>query len=350
MAKTRLPKGARSLKAKAAIITRDTICTNCMKTIRKGEWVVECECKRKYDMDCSFDLTTCLFCGSDFFDMHLEAEEGNVSINQFLAHVDRYYEQLRGSGREEEIAPAPQQVIRLTTPIRTIPLVFGPGEVSMSPQAGTPMPDMEQYCARAIDIQNSFILEAVKARINTNTAKNSLFRARTALNARDVTNTLSFLKRADREMRNKIIETINISSQLMKDIEKEGANIRIIRNLIMMGFNTFEEGKIMTSLYYLRRVNEEVERMKRSDDPAAYFEDEDFYSLIGVEKDTQFEDIRKVYMGKIGELHPDRHVDSDEETKRTAEDKAKALNRAYNTLKHSQERRLYDIAMGFTKY
>ena len=118
----------------------------------------------------------------------------------------------------------------------------------------------------------------------------------------------------------------------------------------MMGFNTFEEGKIMTSLYYLRRVNEEVERMKRSDDPAAYFEDEDFYSLIGVEKDTQFEDIRKVYMGKIGELHPDRHVDSDEETKRTAEDKAKALNRAYNTLKHSQERRLYDIAMGFTKY
>ena len=350
MAKTRLPEGAKSLKAKAAVITRDTICTNCMKTIRKGEWVVECECNRKYDMDCSFDLVSCLFCGADFYDMALTSEEGGLSINHFLAHVDRYYEQLRGSGDGGDVSMPQPQVIRLTTPVRTIPLVFNQGEVTMPQQVGTSMQDMEQYCARAIDIQNSFIMEAVKARINTNTTKNSLTRAKTALGARDIANTLSFLKRTDQDIKNKIIETINISSQLMKEIEREGANVRIIRNLIMMGFNTFEEGKIMAALYYLRRVNEEVERMRSSDDPAAYFEDEDFYSLIGVEKDAEFNKIRKAYMKKIAELHPDRHIDSDEETKRDTEEKAKALNRAYNTLKHSQERRLYDIAMGFTKY
>jgi DnaJ-domain-containing protein 1 len=117
-----------------------------------------------------------------------------------------------------------------------------------------------------------------------------------------------------------------------------------------MGFNSLEEGKILASLYYLRRVNEEVERMKASGDPATYFEGEDFYSLIGVEKDAEFSSMRKAYRKKISELHPDRHADSDEETRTTAEDNAKSLNRAYNTLKRSQERRLYDIAMGFCKY
>jgi len=209
---------------------------------------------------------------------------------------------------------------------------------------------MEQYCVRAIGIQNSFITEATKARVNTTKAVNCLARARTALKVHDITNSLSFLKQTDQEIKTKIIQTINISSQLMKDIENEGANIRIIRNLIIMGFNSFEEGKILASLYYLRRVNEEVERMKASGDPTNYFEEEDFYSLIGVEKDTDFGGIRKAYRKKIRDLHPDRHADSDEGTRTAAEDKAKTLNRAYNTLKNSQERRLYDIAMGFCKY
>ncbi|MDP6155670.1 MAG: J domain-containing protein [Candidatus Thermoplasmatota archaeon] len=348
MAKTRLPEGAKSIMAKVAVISRDAICTNCMKTIRKGDWVVECECSRKYDMDCAFDLMTCSFCGADFYDMDLSTEKEKVPIGQFLNHVDRYYERLKDS-RKEPILTVPLPKVKLTSPVRTKPLPFVSAAVLGQGTTASHL-QMEEYCTRAIGIQNSFITEATKARINTTTAFNSLVRARTALKVHDITNSLSFLKQADREIKNKIIHTINISSQLMKDIENEGANIRIIRNLIIMGFNSLEEGKILASLYYLRRVNEEVERMKASGDPATYFEGEDFYSLIGVEKDAEFSSMRKAYRKKISELHPDRHADSDEETRTTAEDNAKSLNRAYNTLKRSQERRLYDIAMGFCKY
>ena len=299
-------------------------------------------------MDCAFELMTCSFCGADFYDMDLSTEKEKVPIGQFLNHVDRYYERLTDS-RKEPILTVPVPSVKLTTPVRTKPLPFVSANILGKGTAASHL-QMEQYCARAIGIQNSFITEATKARINTTKAVNSLTRARTALKVHDITNSLSFLKQADQEIKNKIIHTINISSQLMKDIENEGANIRIIRNLIIMGFNSLEEGKILASLYYLRRVNEEVERMKASGDPAHYFEGEDFYSLIGVEKDADFGTIRKAYRTQITELHPERHAESDEKTRTAAEDKAKSLNRAYNTLKRSQERRLYDIAMGFCKY
>jgi len=369
MAKTRMPEGAKELKAKAAVVSRDKICTNCLGTIHRGEWVVECDCGRKYDMDCSFDIMTCPFCGADFFELELDSREEKVSIDRYIDHVNRYYEQLdeppvgrteevviqdvEGSSErshEPEIERGSPVKVRLTSPVASEAL--GPGLERWNVVSTTfrSVPEMTDYCEKTVGIQSSFLLEAMRARIDADVARGHHDRAKVALSSNDLHNTLEFIKKCDKEIRSRIIEAINGASQLMKDLERDGANIRIMQNLIMMSFSSFEAGKILGSLYYLRRIHEETERMKRSADPASYLKDEDYYSIVGVDKDAPFELIRKGYRRKIAPLHPDRHAMSDEETRRDAEERAKVLNRAYNTLKHSQERRLYDIAMGFTNY
>jgi len=95
---------------------------------------------------------------------------------------------------------------------------------------------------------------------------------------------------------------------------------------------------------------EEVERMRTASDPISFSKEEDFYSLIGTEKDADFTAIKKAYRKKIAKLHPDSYANSDEVTRRRAETRVKALNRAYNTLKDTRERKLYDTAMGFSEY
>lgn len=405
-----MPEGARELKAKASIVRRDKICTNCLRTVHRGEWIVECDCGRKYELDCAFDLRTCLFCGSDFFELEVEhpAREG-VSINKYMDHVNHFYRQLDelgggGSGDDDESGYEGEEVnggegeyggdtgyggdagdgkpgpvgererdaggdmdggsemeemgerpplikVRFTSPVTPPKSVAASSSADLNTHfAAQDLSEMEEYCRRTIGIESSFILEAMRTRINIETARSHLDRAGIALGAHDVRNAVAFLGKCDKEMRERIIEAVNASSRLIKDLEKDGANVRIMRNLVVMSFSSFEEGRIQASLYYLRRIIEETERMKNAPDPASYLVDEDYYAMIGVDKDASFDEIRKKYLKRISPLHPDMHAMSDEETRANAEEKAKVLNRAYNTLKHSQERRLYDIAMGFSTY
>ena len=310
---------------------------------------MECECGRKYDMDCSFDLRNCTFCGSNLFNIILFPDKKRVSIDQFLSHINRYLNHFKGAEKNAEAhgstdaggsKPVFSGSSRLSKPVD---MKWNPGMESL-------LRETESYCTRTIEIQKSFLTEGNKAHINCTQAGNFLDSAETALGAHDMINTLTFLGRTDREIRKNIIDAINNSSQLIKNMMKEGMNIRIIENLVSLAFNSLEEGKILASIYYLRRVSEEVERMRTAPDPISFCEEEDFYSLIGAEKNADFTVIKKAYRKKIAKLHPDSHAVSNEEIRKRAELGAKALNRAYNTLKDTRERRLYDIAMGFSEY
>ncbi|MCL5094254.1 MAG: J domain-containing protein [Patescibacteria group bacterium] len=67
---------------------------------------------------------------------------------------------------------------------------------------------------------------------------------------------------------------------------------------------------------------------------------EDYYHILGINQEADLKEIRKAYLKKIKEIHPDRsdRLDTDKETV--------LLNEAYNTLKNKREE--YDKSLNLT--
>ena len=64
--------------------------------------------------------------------------------------------------------------------------------------------------------------------------------------------------------------------------------------------------------------------------------------ILGVPKDAQAEEIKKVYRKLALKWHPDRHSNKSEEEKAAAEKMFKDINEAYEALTDPEKRRLYD--------
>ena len=65
---------------------------------------------------------------------------------------------------------------------------------------------------------------------------------------------------------------------------------------------------------------------------------QDYYQLLGVPKDADDDQIKKGYRKAAMKWHPDKNQDN----KETAEKKFKLIAQAYDTLKDSNKRAIYD--------
>lgn len=68
-----------------------------------------------------------------------------------------------------------------------------------------------------------------------------------------------------------------------------------------------------------------------------------YYEIIGVEVNASYDEIKKAYLRKMKEYHPDVYEgDKDFALEKTAE-----ITEAYNVLKDEEQRRVYDLTNNF---
>jgi molecular chaperone DnaJ len=71
---------------------------------------------------------------------------------------------------------------------------------------------------------------------------------------------------------------------------------------------------------------------------------EDYYAILGVNRNASEDDIKRAYRKLARDLHPDRHAGSSGEgDARANEERFKTVNRAYEALKDPERRRQYDM-------
>jgi len=76
----------------------------------------------------------------------------------------------------------------------------------------------------------------------------------------------------------------------------------------------------------------------RTDAPNNFFYmARDYYEILGLKKDANETDVKKAYRRLAMEWHPDKHKGD-----KTAEEKFKEINRAYETLSDPQKKAMYD--------
>jgi hypothetical protein len=63
---------------------------------------------------------------------------------------------------------------------------------------------------------------------------------------------------------------------------------------------------------------------------------EDAYSLLGVSRQASWKEISRAHRRLVSQLHPDRYVDADEDTRAAAERKVRDVNEAYAEIRRQR--------------
>jgi DnaJ-domain-containing protein 1 len=63
---------------------------------------------------------------------------------------------------------------------------------------------------------------------------------------------------------------------------------------------------------------------------------QDAYSLLGVSRQASWKEISRAHRRLVSELHPDRYVDSDDETRAAAERKVRDVNEAFSEIRRQR--------------
>lgn len=71
---------------------------------------------------------------------------------------------------------------------------------------------------------------------------------------------------------------------------------------------------------------------------------ENYYEILGIAQSATQEEIRKAYLNKMKDNHPDMHQDD-----KTYKEKSQLINEAYATLKNPEKRKQYDSTIRFTR-
>ena len=67
----------------------------------------------------------------------------------------------------------------------------------------------------------------------------------------------------------------------------------------------------------------------------------DYYNILGISKDANDSDLKKSYYALAKKFHPDKNKEAN------AEEKFKEISKAYEILKDTSKRRLYDLQNDF---
>ena len=63
----------------------------------------------------------------------------------------------------------------------------------------------------------------------------------------------------------------------------------------------------------------------------------DFYKILGISRNSSFDDIKKAYRKMASKFHPDKVHHLGEEFQKMAEEKFKTLNDAYSQIKKERD-------------
>ena len=69
---------------------------------------------------------------------------------------------------------------------------------------------------------------------------------------------------------------------------------------------------------------------------------EDYYALLGINRNASADEIQKAYRKLARKYHPDLHADKSDREKKNAKEKFQQIQRAYDVLNDDQKRELYD--------
>jgi hypothetical protein len=67
------------------------------------------------------------------------------------------------------------------------------------------------------------------------------------------------------------------------------------------------------------------------------------YEVLGVSPGASGDDVRRAYLDRAREVHPDRHIDADSVQRADAERSMREVNEAWNVLGNPRRRRRYDL-------